>query len=129
PGPQRDGQGSVQVNFVTRSGTNQYVGSPSPYLRMPEFNTNYVFNEFNHLPKNDVTVNQYGFREGGPIVLPGRYDGRGKAFFFFNYEELRLPNNFTRTRVVATPEAMAGIYRYSVTVAGQPAVRTVDLMQ
>ena len=31
------------------------------------------------------------FRQGGPIVIPGVYDGRGKAFFFFNYEELRLP--------------------------------------
>ena len=40
--------------------------------------------------------------------MPGLYDGRGKAFFFFNYEELRLPNNFTRTRTVLTPSALDG---------------------
>lgn len=38
--------------------------------------------------KNEVTLNQYGFRQGGPIVIPGLYNGRGKAFFFFNYEKL-----------------------------------------
>ena len=64
------------------------------------------------LPKNDVKLNQYGFRQGGPIVIPGLYNGRGKAFFFFNYEELRLPNNFTRTRIVLNPDAQRGIFRW-----------------
>jgi hypothetical protein len=116
--------GSVQINFVTRSGTNQFTGSGYHYYRAPALNTNYVFNEFNRLPKNDVTVNQYGGRQGGPIVVPGVYDGRGKAFFFYNYEQLRLPNNFTRTRVVATPAAMTGVFSY--TVSG--AVRTVNVL-
>ena len=59
-------------------------------------------------------LNQYGIRQGGPIVIPGLYDGRGKAFFFANYEELRLPNNFSRTRRVLHPRAQAGWYRYTV---------------
>ena len=120
------GHGQVQINFVTRSGTNQFQGSGYHYLRLPEFNTNYIFNEFNHLPKNDVKVNQYGFRQGGPIVVPGLYDGRGKAFFFYNYEQLRLPNNVTRTRAVATPEAVNGTFRY-VNAAG--AVQSVNVLQ
>jgi hypothetical protein len=118
------GHGSVQINFVTRSGTNQFQGSGYHYLRMPELNTNYIFNEYNHLPKNDVTVNQYGFRQGGPIYVPGVYDGRGKAFFFYNYEQLRLPNNVTRTRVVATPEALGANFQYAV--SGQ--VRSVNVL-
>ena len=64
-------------------------------------------------------LNQYGFRQGGPIVMPGLYDGRGKAFFFFNYEELRLPNNFTRTRTVLNPLAQTGVFRYNVTSAAR----------
>ena len=94
------GHGAVQVAFVTRSGTNRFTGSAYEYYRDPSLNTNYWFNENAGLPKNDVMLNQYGVRQGGPIVLPGVYDGRGKAFFFFNYEELRLPNNFTRTRTI-----------------------------
>ena len=66
-------------------------------------------------------LNQYGFRQGGPIVMPGLYDGRGKAFFFFNYEELRLPNNFTRTRTMLNPTRSGGIFRYN----GPPAGRRV----
>ena len=32
----------------------------------------------------------YGGRIGGPIILPG-FDGRGRAFFFFNQEEVYNP--------------------------------------
>ena len=101
------GHGAVQVAFVTRSGTNRFTGSGYQYFRDPALNTNYWFNENAGLPKNDVMLNQYGVRQGGPIVIPGLYNGRGKAFFFFNYEELRLPNNFTRTRTVLNPTPSA----------------------
>ena len=33
--------------------------------------------------RTPATSYTYGGRIGGPIVLPG-FDGRGKAFFFFN---------------------------------------------
>ena len=79
------------------------------------------------LPKNDVKLNQFGFRQGGPIVIPKLYDGRGKAFFFFNYEEMRLPNNFTRTRTILTPDAQAGIFRWDVTVNDQRVIRERNL--
>ncbi len=46
-----------------------------------------------------------GFRQGGPIVLPGLYDGRGKAFFFFNFEQLYQPSSATRTRAFLTRTA------------------------
>jgi Carboxypeptidase regulatory-like domain/TonB dependent receptor len=106
------GHGAVQISFVTRSGTNRFIGSGYESFRHPDLNTNYWFNKDNGLPKNDVKLNQYGFRQGGPIVIPKLYNGRGKAFFFVNYEELRLPNTFTRTRTVLTPEAQRGIFRW-----------------
>ena len=97
---------------MTRSGTNRFTGSGYHYFREPGLNTNYWFNEINGLPKNDVMLNQYGVPPGRPDRDPGLYDGRGKAFFFFNYEELRLPNNFTRTRTVLQPDAQRGIFRW-----------------
>jgi hypothetical protein len=118
------GHGAVQLSFVTRSGTNRFTGSAYEYFRHPDLNTNTFFNEVSHQPKNDVQLNQYGFRQGGPIVLPG-FNGRNRAFFFVNYEELRLPNNFTRTRNVLNPTAQAGRFRYD---AGGT-VREVNLLE
>ena len=65
------GQGAVQIKFVTRSGTNTFNGSGYEYARHRALNTNYYFNIRAGLPKNQLTLNQWGFREGGPIVLPG----------------------------------------------------------
>ena len=117
------GSGAIQIAFVTRSGTNRFTGSGYHSYRQPGLNTNYWFNENQGLPKNDVVLNQFGFRQGGPIVIPGVYDGRGKAFFFFNYEELRLPNNFTRTRTALPANALDGVFSY--TVAGATQTRNV----
>ena len=116
----------MQLSFVTRSGSNRFTGSAYEYFRAPELNSNYFFNKLNGLPKNDVTLNQYGFRQGGPIVLPGLFNGRDQAFFFVNYEELRLPNNFSRTRTVLTPSAQAGTFSYT-TGSGVRQVNVLDL--
>ena len=121
------GHGAVGINFVTRSGTNKFSGSVYEYHRAPELNSNYWFNKRNNLPKNDVTLDQYGIRQGGPIVLPG-FDGREKAFFFLNYEELRLPNNFSRTRTVLHPRAQQGWFRYTATVNSVQEVREVNVL-
>jgi hypothetical protein len=122
------GPGSVQIQFATRSGTNRLDGSVYHYWRQPDFNANYYFNKINNLPRNEVTVHQYGFRQGGPIVIPGLFNGRNKAFFFFNYERLYQPASATRTRALLRPEAQAGVFGYNVTVAGVQQRRTVDVL-
>ena len=48
------------------------------------------------------------------MVIPGMYDGRSKAFFFLNYEQVRFPNSFTRTRTVLNDRALDGWFRYQV---------------
>ncbi len=53
-------------------------------------------------------VHQYGGRVGGPIVIPGLFDGRDKAFFFFNFEHLHQPSEATRTRTILNPQARRG---------------------
>jgi hypothetical protein len=118
------GSGGVVINFATRSGTNRFSGSVYEYFRHPSMNTNYWFNERNSLPKNEVKLNQYGGRAGGPIVIPGLFDGRDKGFFFFNYEQLRFPNSFTRTRTVLNPRALDGWFRYEA--SGQ--IREVNVL-
>jgi hypothetical protein len=122
------GPGSVQIAFATRSGSNRLEGSGYHYWRQPEFNANYYFNKVNNLARNEVIVHQYGFRQGGPIVIPGLYDGRSRSFFFFNFEHLHQPSSATRTRQLLRPEAQAGIFGYNVTVGGVQTRRTVDLL-
>jgi hypothetical protein len=127
-GAQTGGSGAVSINFTTRAGTNRFTGSGYQYYRDTEkdwlLNTNYWFNKRNNLPINPIKLNQTGGRFGGPIVIPGLYDGHNKAFFFTNYEQIRFPNRLTRTRSVLHPRALDGFFRY--TVSGQ--LREVNVL-
>ena len=51
---------------------------------------------------------QPGGTFGGPIVIPGLWNGRNKAFFFVNYEESRSPGQNTENRNILHPRARAG---------------------
>ncbi len=118
------GQGAVQIRFVTRSGGNQFSGSAYWYYRNDALNAIDYFSDRDNLGKAELLQNQPGFRVGGPIVIPGLYDGRGQAFYFFNYEEFRQPRTVRRQRTILSPQAQAGIFRYN-TSSG---VQSVDLM-
>ena len=122
------GSGAVTIAFTTRSGTNRFSGSAYEYFRHPSLNTNNWANETVNntggLPKNQTKLNQYGVRVGGPIKIPGLYDGSGKAFYFFHYEELRFPNNFTKQRSAWVPQVLNGQFNYIV----GGAVQSVNLL-
>jgi hypothetical protein len=106
------GAGAVTMAFQTRSGGNRFTGSAYEYYRNPDFNSNYVFNEINHQGKNEVKLHTFGARAGGPLVIPGLYDGHNKAFFFAHYEQIRFPNSFTRTRTTFNSRMYDGWFRY-----------------
>jgi hypothetical protein len=122
------GAGAVTMAFQTRSGTNRFTGSVYEYYRNPKFNTNYIFNEYNKQGKNDVKLHTFGGRFGGPIVIPGLYDGRGKAFFFGHYEQIRFPNSFTRTRTVFNSRVADGWFRYQFGTGANAEIREVNLL-
>jgi len=107
--------GATQINFTTRSGSNQFSGSAYYYYQSEKLNTNTYFNKVRGLPKNVALQYQPGFRVGGPVKIPGVYDGHGKAFYFFNYEESRTPRTRTDNSNFLTPEAHSGIFRYQTT--------------
>ena len=124
PGADQAAGGAVQIAFVTRSGTNQFNRSVYHYMRHPAFNTNNYINIIRGLDRNEVIVHQYGARMGGPIVIPGLYDGRGKAFFFGNYEHFYQPTEVNRSRTLLTPLAESGVFPYLV---NDTELRTVDV--
>src|SRR5215831_1696402 len=122
------GQGAVQIKFVTKSGTNRYSGSGYYYLQRDWMNSNTWYNEHIAVTATGVPATkpvqanyQPGFSIGGPISIPGLYDGRDHAFFFVNYEQLRSPGTVSNTRTIMSPSSEQGIFQYAT---GAP----VDLM-
>jgi len=81
-----------QISFVTRSGENQFHGTAYDYLRNNVFDANDFFNKFYQpvTPRQPLRQNDFGGTFGGPVVIPKIFDGHNKAFFFYNYEGLRL---------------------------------------
>ena len=98
---------------MTRGGTNAFTGSGYYYGRRDEWNANTWFNNRNGVAKVNLKQDQAGVRVGGPVRIPGLFDGRNKAFFFVNYEELRQPGGVTRNRPVLNPGAMNGDFTYT----------------
>jgi hypothetical protein len=118
------GSGSTQIRYTTKSGTNEFRGGFFHTYRSDELNANTWFNKRDGLPKQALLQNQPGFNIGGPVVLPG-FDGRNRAFFFVNYEELRQPGETRRTRQIFHPDSDRGLFRYQA--AG--GVQTVNLFE
>jgi predicted component of type VI protein secretion system len=120
------GQGAVQIKFVTRSGSNQFTGSGYEYFRSDKLNANTWFNNRNGVPVAKLKQNQFGVRMGGPVIIPGLYDGRGKMFFFTNQEEQRQPSDVTRTRNLMKPHAQAGNFTYGGTTVNLLAIAAAN---
>ena len=127
------GQGGVQIRFVSRQGTNKYSGSVYEYFRRDWLNANTWFNNRDlppdpntgKAPRAALKFDNFGIRFGGPIKIPGLFDGRDRAFFFINYEEVRQPADVSRQRTILSPAAQQGIFQYN-TAGG---VRSVNLLQ
>ena len=87
---QYGGLAGANVNFVTKSGTNNFHGNANYFWNGRTMNANNWFN--NHstpvVPRPFVNANQWSAALGGPIV-------HDKTFFFVDYEGLRvlLPTN------------------------------------
>jgi hypothetical protein len=79
-----------QFSFVTRSGTNDLHGTAFDYLRNDFFDANDWFNNRVGQPISPLRQNDFGGTLGGPILIPGLYNGKSKSFFFASYEGLRL---------------------------------------
>ena len=73
----------LQINAVTKSGTNQFRGSLYYVGRDSKWNANRKTNILNGDPKPFEDETDWGFSLGGPVGRPG---GQNKLFFYFNTE-------------------------------------------
>jgi hypothetical protein len=89
--------GAAQVNYVTKSGSNQFHGNLYEIWNGSRFNAADFFTNStpgNHKPRS--TVNHFGGSLGGPI----RHD---KLFFFFDTEWMRIALPIVTPTTVPTP--------------------------
>ena len=100
------------TNVVSKSGTDQVHGS------FFEFARNAVFDARNYFDHPDIVRrrrippfvrNEFGFTNGGPIVLGPIYDGRGRTFYFGQYQGFRQVLGTTQVFPVPTAAERNGI--------------------
>ena len=85
---QYGGLAGANVNYVTKSGTNNFHGNANYFWNGRTMNANNWFNNLNGVSRPFDNVNQWAAALGGPII-------HDKTFFFVDYEGLRvlLPTN------------------------------------
>lgn len=118
------GFGANQVNLSTRAGTNQFHGSAFEFIRNTAVDARDWFNKAPQ-PIAPLKQNQFGYSLGGPVIIPGLYQGRDKTFFFANYEGQRIRSQKTQTGFMPTPDELNGIFQVSA-ITSNPSATIVD---
>jgi Carboxypeptidase regulatory-like domain len=93
-------QAGAQVNYVTKSGTNQYHGNVFYEWTGSSLDANDWFNNHNGTPRPFANNNEWGASLGGPIK-------KDKLFFFVDYEAIQYIVPSSETVYVPTPTFMS----------------------
>src|SRR6201981_3389931 len=111
--PAEIGHGAASfTKIITKSGTNQLHGSVFEFVRNRAFDAR---NYFDHNAVGDhrrippFVRNEFGFTNGGPVVLPHIYDGRDRTFYFGQYQGFRQVLGTTQVIPVPTAAERQGI--------------------
>jgi hypothetical protein len=78
--------GGMFTNIVIKSGTNELHGSLYEFFRNSVLDANLFYQRGLGQKPPAYAVNVYGGAVGGPVWLPGIYNGKNRTFFFFNWE-------------------------------------------
>ena len=107
-----------QINIVSKTGTNQLHGTGFGFLRNDKLDAKNFF----EVTKGKLDQKQFGFVVGGPVLLPGMYNGRNKTFFLVNYEGLRRTVGQQDFLNVPLPSELGGQFSTTIIdpVTGQP---------
>jgi hypothetical protein len=110
--PAEIGHGAASnTNVVTKSGTNQLHGSLFEFVRNAAFDARNYFDPSPAISGRRIPPfarNEFGFTNGGPVVLPG-YDGRNRTFYFGQYQGFRQVLGTTQVLPVPSLAERQGI--------------------
>src|SRR5262245_50925369 len=109
-----------EINFTTKSGTNEIHGSTYLYTTNEAFNAHRPLSTpFAFSPRAAKALDRkfdYGGSVGGPDYLPKLYDGRNRTFFFFNFEKYRnVPRSSGSLATVPTDAFRGGNFSAALT--------------
>src|SRR5579864_9464607 len=111
--PAEIGHGAASfTNVVTKSGVNAIHGSLFEFVRNAAFDARNYFDYKDPTGKRRIPPfvrNEFGFTNGGPVVLPGIYNGRNRTFYFGEYQGFRQVLGTTQVIPVPTAAERQGI--------------------
>jgi len=97
-----------QFSVITKSGTNDLHGSLYEFLRNDNLDAR---NFFDPGRPPEFKRNQFGAAVGGPIWIPGVFEGRDRLWFFASYNGMRIRRILSLTGVMPTLEERQGQFR------------------
>ena len=110
--PAEIGRGAAgYTDILTRSGTNDLHGSVFEFLRNAALDARNFFDRRSLANPGRIPPfvrNEFGFTIGGPVLIPGLYDGRNKTYFFGQYQGFRQVLGTTQVLSVPTAAERAG---------------------
>jgi hypothetical protein len=110
--PAEIGRGAAGLtNIVTRSGSDGFHGSVFEFVRNSAFDARNYFDHATAAHPERIPPfrrNEFGFTNGGPVLIAHLYDGRGKTFYFGQYQGFRQVLGTTQVFPVPTEEERKG---------------------
>lgn len=111
--PAEVGRGAAGfTNILTRSGASGFHGSLFEFVRNSAFDARNFFDRESIANPGRIPPfrrNEFGFTNGGPVLIPGLYDGRGRTFYFGEYQGFRQVLGTTQVIPVPTAAERAGL--------------------
>jgi hypothetical protein len=86
------------ITTVSKSGTNNYHGSIFWYHQNRALDAT----AYGQTSKPQKIGNDFGASGGGPVVIPGVYNGHNRTFFYGTFEGFRFPKGDTIHNIVPT---------------------------
>ncbi|HVN93259.1 MAG TPA: TonB-dependent receptor [Terracidiphilus sp.] len=99
------------TNILTRSGADGFHGSFFEFLRNSALDARNYFDHPTPVYPGRIPPfrrNEFGFTNGGPVLIPHLYDGRGRTFYFAQYQGFRQALGTTQVLPVPTLDERAG---------------------
>jgi len=100
------------TNVITKSGSDSVHGSLFEFVRNAAFDARNFFDHASAINPRRIppfTRNEFGATIGGPVALPQIYDGRGKTYFFAEYQGFRQVLGTTQVMPVPSLAERQGI--------------------
>ncbi len=111
--PAEIGHGAAgYTEILTKSGTKDLHGSVFEFVRNAAFDARNFFDRRSIAQPGRIPPfirNEFGFANGGPVIIPGVYDGRNRTFYFGQYQGFRQVLGTTQILAVPTADERRGV--------------------